>query len=610
MNYFLTRRQFMVLSGASLAALALNNCMPTPTPTKDPLLNGNKSKHGGSPGLGSTDKSGNTATFKFPAKAVVACNGGEAEKTAVINAITKLWNSYIKQDVAGYIANLTADVTRLSQRAGAIQQGREAVGAGLPAEWEAFEVSENMVVQRAELQFEQTDAPTFVTVVYWVGTEGGELWDYSDQGLVFQVWVRQDEAWLMAHHGDSWSLDYDTESNEPGEQPTFEFDFAYPVKNLERAVNFYKPLLGQPEGVSATRASFNLRGARLILDTNTFDDYAVVEQNLPNGYAIFYVNNVKADYKRLKEAEVNLLEGVKQYQQDLYAVAFDSAQNLFLIWQKVFDDDAPTPPLPVGFEEKQPFIQAAQAIATAWLQQDMNSLTGYYKNGGRWFDDTRLKTRGQERDIAKALTKVYWPLYDVASSGVAAKMEVKQVRVRPLGAGAVVSYEMVLTGLGSHLFQDKALVTHFFHDPTSVAHTFICANDSSQAMVLELDYTGYPVIDLSRVKKFYKQNMKLGEGYDDESYYGFWSNHAVFGLYEADPDEDNLPRKEQSNGYLSLWVHSADETFAYLKQTGCTFPVIPAINEVSGIDEQPGYRQIVATDSEGNVILFTEYTGE
>jgi hypothetical protein len=126
------------------------------------------------------------ATFNFPAEAVAACNGGEAEQTAVINAITKLWNSYLKQDTAGYVASLTADVTRLSQRAGAIQQGREAVGAGLPAEWEAFEVSENMVVQRAELQFEQADAPTFVTVVYWVGTEGGKLWDYSDQGWFFR----------------------------------------------------------------------------------------------------------------------------------------------------------------------------------------------------------------------------------------------------------------------------------------------------------------------------------------------------------------------------------------------------------------------------------------
>jgi hypothetical protein len=36
--------------------------------------------------------------------------------------------------------------------------------------------------------------------------------------------------------------------------------------------------------------------------------------------------------------------------------------------------------------------------------------------------------------------------------------------------------------------------------------------------------------------------------------------------------------------------------------------VVPAIVERAGIDTQPGYRQILATDSEGNLLLLTEYT--
>ena len=31
------------------------------------------------------------------------------------------------------------------------------------------------------------------------------------------------------------------------------------------------------------------------------------------------------------------------------------------------------------------------------------------------------------------------------------------------------------------------------------------------------------------------------------------------------------------------------------------------INGISGIDPQPGYRQILAIDSEGNLINFSEY---
>ncbi len=80
--------------------------------------------------------------------------------------------------------------------------------------------------------------------------------------------------------------------------------------------------------------------------------------------------------------------------------------------------------------------------------------------------------------------------------------------------------------------------------------------------------------------------MRLGEGYDDEGYYGFWSNHEVFGLYEADPKKDHLPQPRQANGYMSFWVRSAKETHNYLKENRCGFPVIPAINDKRGIDKQ------------------------
>ena len=58
MNHPLTRRQFMVLSGASLAALALDSCAPAPTPTQAPAKNGNEPQRGGLLRLGFTDKPG------------------------------------------------------------------------------------------------------------------------------------------------------------------------------------------------------------------------------------------------------------------------------------------------------------------------------------------------------------------------------------------------------------------------------------------------------------------------------------------------------------------------------------------------------------------------
>nr|MBC8227879.1 hypothetical protein [Gammaproteobacteria bacterium] len=40
---------------------------------------------------------------------------------------------------------------------------------------------------------------------------------------------------------------------------------------------------------------------------------------------------------------------------------------------------------------------------------------------------------------------------------------------------------------------------------------------------------------------------------------------------------------------------------------GSLFPVIEGINDTSGIDEQPGYNQILAIDSEGNLVNFSDY---
>lgn len=48
---------------------------------------------------------------------------------------------------------------------------------------------------------------------------------------------------------------------------------------------------------------------------------------------------------------------------------------------------------------------------------------------------------------------------------------------------------------------------------------------------------------------------------------------------------------------------------AWLREQGARFPVVPAINDRGGVDAEPGYRQVYATDSEGCGMLFTEYTG-
>ena len=549
-----------------------------------------------------------TGRFSFPVDPLVTGDADDAD--ALRDTIVDFWQDYLRMDTPEYLNHFTPDAIRLSGRAGARQAGHAAIKAGLPAEWEAFErpqnrIAEQMTVERAEFHM----AGNVATAIYWLAVEGGSLWEYTDQGLVFQAFVKQDERWLVAHHTDTWSLDYDVEAQQPGAGATVDFDFAYPVNDLARAVTFYTPLLGTPEVVTSKRAVFNLKGGRFILDTSTWGGRARVRKNLPNGYAMLLVADAESTAERI--AQVSEIDAPQKTGADTYYAGMDADENLFVIWEKDFDTDTDAVPTVSGFPSGTPSADAAQKVMRAWLAMDGETLKAMYTSKGTWFDDTRLKHRGQERGarIAPALQKVYWPRYDHGERGMTAHLEARNVHTRVFGSQFIVSYDMRLTGQGPHPFRDSAWVTQVFNQKNQVVHTFIVDNNRSTAPVLELDYTGYPVQDMSAARRFYAKTLRFGEGYADESYYGFWSNHAVFGLYEADPEEDNLPQPRQANGYMSFWVRSAKETYAYLKQQGRNFPVIPAINDKQGIDAQPGYTQVVTTDSEGSLIIFTEYSG-
>jgi hypothetical protein len=46
---------------------------------------------------------------------------------------------------------------------------------------------------------------------------------------------------------------------------------------------------------------------------------------------------------------------------------------------------------------------------------------------------------------------------------------------------------------------------------------------------------------------------------------------------------------------------SAEEVYEYLRGRGATLSLLLSINDVAGIDEQPGYRRMLAVDSGGNL---------
>ncbi len=547
--------------------------------------------------------------FTFSVAPIVTGNGSANDVAALRKVISNFWQAYLQLEVNNYLDQFTPDALRLSSRAATRQRGHAEMQAGLAAEWEAFErpnqrIAEQMVVTRAEFNL----TGEMATAIYWVDITGGVRWHYNDQGLIFQVFTKQAAGWQVVHHTDAWSLDYDVAAQQPGSGETLDFTYAYPVKDLARAVRFYTPLLGKPESVTANRASFNLKGGHFLLETADWRGTARPRNNLPNGYALFEIKNVATEVARLTQADADFTLLPDNKQADKYAMGFDADQNLLILWEKNFKTTTDMASTVSGFPEELT-AQWAKRLAQAWLSMDSNTITKYTAKG-TWFDDTRLKQRGLERGkrIGNALQTAYWPHYDHGTS-IAANLEISHFHQRKFNSHYLISYDMKLTGIGAHPFRDAAWVTQLFDENGQALHTFIIDNNHSTNPVLELDYTGYPTQAVDTARQFYKNIMQLGEGYRDEGYYGFWSNHAVFGLYEADPEEDRLPQPRRANGYMSFWVRSAQATYEYLKQNGSTFPVIPAINDRKGIDKQPGYTQVVSTDSEGNLLIFTEYSG-
>jgi catechol 2,3-dioxygenase-like lactoylglutathione lyase family enzyme len=204
---------------------------------------------------------------------------------------------------------------------------------------------------------------------------------------------------------------------------------------------------------------------------------------------------------------------------------------------------------------------------------------------------------------------VYWPLYDRSTHGLCVELVASEVRERRVGDYTIVSYLRTLTGTGPHPFRSSAFVTHAFSDERSVDYTLIVDATRSDGLVIELDYTGHPTEDLQKTERFYTKTLALGEPYTDDAWRGWWSNLVVYGAYTASREEDGVPVAGRANGYASFWVRSAQDTLTFLRSKGVRFPVIPAINEKQGVDEYPGYRQVTSTDSEGNVVVFTEYSG-
>ena len=134
-------------------------------------------------------------------------------------------------------------------------------------EWSGFErpdgfLAMDLTVRDAELFIDPSG--NTATALYLVEMEAGFRWPFFDTGLLFEAYVKEGGLWKLTHQADSWILNFDADTGVP--RDFFFFDWSYPVTDLTRAVDFYTPLLGEPEVVTDTRATFNMHGPRFHLD--------------------------------------------------------------------------------------------------------------------------------------------------------------------------------------------------------------------------------------------------------------------------------------------------------------------------------------------------------
>jgi predicted enzyme related to lactoylglutathione lyase len=566
----------------------------------------------------------------FDPSELVAGDVSNSDVRDVMGTIVALHQSWIGADAAAYVDRVTTDVTRSTSWSGGIQSGPEEVARGLPDEWGFLELAPdghtraaNMTIRRAEVSVKDQTA----TALYWVDMVSGETtsianhvsdWAYGNRGLILQAFVKERGCWKLSDESDSWWLAYDPVAKMPAKSGTasFRYDFTYPVHDLARAVRFYSTFLGEAEVQTPTYAAFDMGGPRLVLDNTGLDGFAPVRPGLPNGYNTIYVDDLDKTVTRLEAAGTKFLTDIRNRGPDRYAVGSDPGGNVFVLMERLYPvGDHPAPGIPsVQAEAGTPagVVAAVQQLASAWLQTDERGIMAAgIGTDSRWFDSSRLNNRGIDRGpngIRDGLA-ANWNQYDRSKSGLAASMTIRSLRAKRFGAGAIVTYERELSGQGEHPFKQVAVVTHVFEKGADggmqLSETFITKMHQPTGEVQNLDYVETPEPDLHAARSFYGDTMSFGKPYSDESWYGFWSIKSVLGIYAADPAEG--VQAGRANSSASLVVDSVEDTHAQLESMGSSFPVIPSINSRGGTDDEGNYLTLLATDSEGNAVVFSEY---
>ena len=455
----------------------------------------------------------------------------------------------------------------------------------------------------------------FAIALYSVGIKGGARWEYSDLATIFQVFNKIDGKWKIIGHIENFRLDNSNVRQLPDTVPNrrspFNFDFVYPVKDLQRAIDFYSPLLGSPEIVTSTSASFKAGDSYFELESEPIDDRINIMYGRANGYGIINVNSL-SNIRDQISGLIDINMKTKPCGMAECLITEDTSGNI-VIWREYKSTNTSPNKKPtmqsLSKLDQPPVSSKVMQSINAWITNDYSRLLDMHTNKALWIDDAFGVAQGRQ-EIKLALQS-RWDLFDKGPNGLNADLETKNFQVRDIGNRQLVTLEMSIHMRASPKRSFNCLLTQVWKTDGAdlkLEHTFIAQKDNiKDTPVGTMDYIAYPVYDLGKAGRFYK-NLLGSEPYRDENWFGFWSTTNVFGLVGPMSKNSWGPIPHKSNGYADFSVRSAKEVYKYLQSKGAVFPVEEAINDTSGIDEQPGYNQILAIDSEGNLVNFSDYT--
>ena len=453
----------------------------------------------------------------------------------------------------------------------------------------------------------------FAIALYAVGIRGGARWEYSDLATILQVFQKDNDRWEIISHIESFKLDNNIVSKPPESVPNrrapFSFDFVYPVKDLKRAIEFYTPLLGAPEIITSTKASFRVRDSYFELDSQPIDERIKIIDGNANGYAVINVdslNKIKNQIDKSLNADLKIIPCEGNY----CLVTEDLSGNI-TVWRER-NPIATSRSIPEIVEPKikdssRIYAKSKEAL-TAWAENNSSKLIQMQASNALWIDDAFGIAKGS-KEIEHALMS-RWKVFDRGLNGIDANLTIQNFKSMKMYNHFLsyleISVEMKTNPKGSYDFFLMQIWNENDED-LKLHSTFIAEKRRLKNMpVNSMDYTAYPVHDLGKDGRYYK-NLFGSEPYRDDNWFGFWSTTSVFGLVGPLSNDSWQPVPHKGNGYADLSIRSADEVYEYLKNRRSIFPVVEGIGDTSGIDPQPGYNQILAVDSEGNLINFSQY---